>query len=112
MIFEVGGNMKNNEYLNPDLMIELIEKKLGVIDIKCFMKEELPNLKINVDKNQITQFLEQQLQEKDRELYQKINSCSYNPDDMELIVDNLKLEKYTFEPYSLEYFKRYIEKKV
>lgn len=48
--------MKNNEYLNPDLMIELIEKKLGVIDIKCFMKEELPNLKINVDKNQITQF--------------------------------------------------------
>lgn len=70
------------------------------------MKEELPNLKINVDKNQITQFLEQQLQEKDRELYQKINSCSYNPDDMELIVDNLKLEKYTFEPYSLEYFKR------
>lgn len=28
--------MKNNEYLNPDLMIELIEKKLGGNRYKMF----------------------------------------------------------------------------
>lgn len=100
--------MRKKEYLNPKLMIEIIEEKLGVVDIKCFMKEELPNLKIELDEDQIVDFLNQKFEIENNELYQKVNSDDYNPDDTERMINDLMCEKYIFEPYSLKYFNKNI----
>ena len=112
-------NMENNShYYNPKIMITILEDifKRNIFDIE----RKIDSCYIHVNEDDIKDFLEQKLIEEDFELKQRIeapkkkrssNLAYWTKEDVENssqeFIDELSMQRYTFEPYTLEYFIRY-----
>lgn len=112
-------NMENNShYYNPKIMITILEDifKRNIFDIE----RKIDSCYIHVNEDDIKDFLEQKLIEEDFELKQRIeapkkkrssNLAYWTKEDVENssqeFIDELSMQRYTFEPYTLKYFNNY-----
>ncbi len=106
------------QYYDSKYMITILENILGnkIEDIK----KEINDAQIVVSNEQIKEYLEKTFEEEDPELKKRIekpkpkrsgNTGKLTDEDMKAysqeFVDGLNARRYYFEPYTLEYFKRY-----
>ncbi len=126
----------NTKYYNPKYIItileNILEKKI------CDIEDEINNAKIVVSEEQIKEYFEKKLEEENPELkkriekreldYEKSKKKKKNDSDNEEIsfrtykpltdkeieelsqkfADDIAIERYQFEPYTLEYFNKYL----
>lgn len=113
------NNLENtNDYYNPKIMITILEDIFGknIFDIK----RKIDGCYIYVSEEDIKEYLEQKLIEENFELKQRVeapkkkrssNLGKWTKEDKENssqeFIDELSMQRYTFEPYTLEYFIRY-----
>ncbi len=118
--FESYFESTANKYYDPKYIVTILENILGnrLDDIK----NEIHNTQIVVSKEQITEYLEKTFEEEDPELKRRMESPKpkrsgnigngrMTDEDIKTLsqefVDSLSAGRYYFEPYTLEYFKRY-----
>lgn len=112
----------NNEkkYYDSKILIEIIED----ITTKTIEEiiDDINNSDVNVNCEQIIEYLNNKLIEDEPELFNRIekrkkeNKIIYTNENIDKIehlgqefVDSLSIHKYSFDPYTLNYFKEYIE---
>ncbi len=96
------------------ILENILENKLDEI------KNKINNTQVMVSKEQITEYLEKRFAEENPELKSRIESpkpkrsrnvAEWTDEDIEAssqeFADSLSVARYYFEPYTLEYFKRY-----
>ena len=116
----------DNKYYDASYLIKILEEILEKsIDN---IKEDVKNIKITITRDEIENFLEKTFQDEDPKLKEKIErqKTRYNfniennepvlkTKDIELesinaierFSDRMKISRYQFEPYTLEYFNKY-----
>ncbi len=107
------------KYYDPKCIITILESILG----KSFeeIKQEVSDTQIVVTEDQIKAYLAKTFEEEDPELKQRLEnyqpkksnkSCKWTEAEIEEIarnfVDKLSAERYSFDPFTLEYIKNYI----
>lgn len=116
--FEKYFNESEDKYYDSKTIISILEIFLGkTIDE---IKKDVNENKITVTKEQIESYLEQKFIEEDPELKKRIESprpkrssniAKWTEQDIkdasQDFADKIKVERYCFEPYTLEYFNRY-----
>ena len=115
---EAYFNEKENKYYKPIYLLNILEDICG----KTFddIKKEIDENKIVVTREQIEKYLEQKLIEEDPELKERIenpkpkrtsNITKWTKQDIEdssqEFVDGLSIQRYRFEPFTLEYYNKY-----
>ena len=116
--FEPYFESTGTQYYDPKYIITILENILGnrFDDIK----NKIENTQIVVSKEQIAEYLEKKFEEESPELKKRIenpkpkrsrNIGKWTDEDNKAytqeFVDGLNAQRYYFEPYTLEYFKRY-----
>lgn len=116
-----------NEYFNDeedtyydsriirDILESVLNKSMDEI------KEEIDNCAVTLSEKEIKEFLDKTLLEENPELSKRVNSprkkissnvLEWTEEDKKNIVqefsDNLSLSRYSFDPYTLKYFEKYI----
>lgn len=112
----------NKKYYNPSIMLNILENFTG----KSYhdLRNDIVNSGVLVTDNEIINFLNQQFLDCDSDIMKRVNDCElkhansdrlfgengldYLKKHSSCLEDYLAVRKYTFEPYSLEYFKKYI----
>ncbi len=108
----------DTKYYEPKYIITILENVLG--NKLAAIRNEINNTQIVVSKEQIIEYLEKKFAEKNPELKKRIESPTPKSKEnvigwtrenvnisSQYIYDILSAKRYQFEPYSLEYFKRY-----
>lgn len=116
--FETYFESTNNQYYDSKYIITILENILGnkLDDIR----NEINNTRVIVFNEQIIEYLERKFEEENPELKKRIekpkvkrnkNIVEWTEEDIEAssqeFIDNISASRYCFEPYTLEYFKRY-----
>ncbi len=116
--FEPYFESTDTQYYNPKYIITILENILGskLDDIK----NGINSTQVTVSKEQITEYLEKTFEREDPELKKRIESpkpkrkkniVEWTDEDIKAssqeFADSLSAGRYYFEPYTLEYFKRY-----
>lgn len=110
----------DTKYYEPKIIITIIEDILGkdINGIKC----DVDNLNISVNKQEIEVYLDKMFEEENPELKRKLENLSLRKrsnnileltlqsikESSQELEDQLSARRYFFEPYTLEYFNRYI----
>lgn len=117
---------KEDRYYNPKYLIIILEELLGTsFDT---IKEKVNNAQVIVTEEEIKEFLKSSFEKENPELKMRIETrrnnkklssgpIQFNDDNLltkkeikestKSFVDGLAAQRYYFEPYTLEYFKRY-----
>ena len=109
----------DNKFYDAKYIITILENEMG--ETIENLKNKVNNNKVNVTEDEITEYLDKKFQEENPELKARIeNSQNKNIGVIEFgitddeitqwgqnFTDRLKAKRYYFEPYTLEYFKRY-----
>ncbi len=116
--FESYFKNTNTQYCDPKYVITILENILGKKLDR--IKKGIKNKQIVVSNEQIEEYLEKTFEEKDPELKKRIGSpkpirkktvFEWTREEVKIssqeVIDSLKAQQYCFEPYTLEYFKRY-----
>jgi len=108
------------DYYSPKILIKIIEDLLG----KKFnaIKEEVSNANITITKEEILECLDKTFEEENPELKRRIenpkprvkkNLLEMTREDIKRssqeFVDQIAAARYKFEPYALDYFKKYVK---
>ncbi len=116
--FEPYFKSTNTQYYDSKYIITILENILGnrLDDIKNWIN----STQVVVSKEQITEYLEKTFEKENPELKKRIespkpkrceNTFGWTTEDIKAslkeFADNLSKGRYYFEPYTLEYFKRY-----
>lgn len=117
--FETYFIENENKYYDPKVIISILEDFLGKPINE--LKKDVNDNQIVVTKEQIENYLKQKFIEEDPELKKRIESprpkrssniAEWTKQDIEdsaqEFVDDISVGRYCFEPYTLEYFNKYI----
>ena len=107
-----------NKYYDPKCIVTILESILG--NKLDDMKDEIYHTQIVVSEEQITAYLEKKFEEEAPELKRRLESPkpkrsgnigAWTEEDIKAssqrFIDDFHAQRYYFEPYTLEYFKRY-----
>lgn len=116
--FEPFFESTDTKYYDSRYIITILETILG--DRLEEIKKKVNSTQVVVSKEQITEYLEKTFEKEDPELKKRIESpkpkrsgniVEWTIEDMKAssqeLVDDLSAGRYYFEPYTLEYFKKY-----
>ena len=114
-------NFENNDsqFYDAKYIITILENEMG--ETLENLKNRVNNNKIDVTEKEITEYLDKKFQEENPELKARIEDSKnknagvieFGMTDEEItqwkqnFADSLMVKRYYFEPYTLEYFKRY-----
>lgn len=117
---QINTYLNEQEYYNPNILIKILEDYYK----KSFndLKKDLKNIQITITQEDIKKYLEQKFKEENPELKQRIENkktrkkksllelTSEDIDNLSKdLTDQLLASKYDFDPYTLNYLKKYSE---
>ena len=119
---KLGSYFNSNNYYDPNIIIHILEDVIGK-DYNS-IRDYIINSDVKVNESEITNFLNQSFLDCDSKIKKRVNTSdlryansdrlfgedqgSYLKNCSEYLDEYLAVRKYTFEPYTLEYFKKYI----
>ena len=102
-----------NEYIDISELKKIIYE---VLNLNSFeeVREYINNLNVRVIEDDIIIFLEHKFMMEDpslkRSIENRTNTTNNNTEQfMEKVMENLKASRYSFDPYTLKYYKNYIK---
>lgn len=117
---EIKNYFNEEQYYNPNILIKILEDyyKKSFNDIK----KDLKNMQITITQEDIKKYLEKKFEDENPELKQRIEAkktrkkksiLELTPEDIDNLsqelADQLIASKYDFDPYTLNYLKKYSE---
>lgn len=117
---QIENYFNEEQYYNPNILIKILEDYYK----KSFneLKNDLKNMKITITQEDIKKYLEQKFKEENPELKQRMEAkktrkkksiLELTPEDIDNLSkdlsDQLLASKYNFDPYTLNYLKKYSE---
>lgn len=117
---QIKEYLNEQEYYNPNILIQILEDyyKKSIDELK----NDLENIQITITQEDIKKYLEQKFKEENPELKERIETrktrkkkslLELTPEDIDnlssVLTDQLMASKYDFDPYTLNYLKKYSE---
>lgn len=112
---------ENGYYIEPLVMTKIIVDNLQLSMSYNSIIEYIKDAKVNVTEEQIKEYLDKKFELENPELKRKFatrksrtkNICEWTQVEIEVateeFVDELRASKYSFDSYTLEYFRKYID---
>lgn len=108
------SSCNNNFYIDPLIMTKIIVDKLKFSMSYENIKEYVKNVEVRITETEIKKYLTKKLESDNPKLKERIINKNYIGENgkeksVQKFMDKLFILKYSFDPYTLEYLKKYIE---
>lgn len=108
------SSCNDNFYIDPLIMTKIIVDKLKFSISYETIKEYVKNVEVKITETEIEEYLNKKLESDDPKLKDRVINKNYIGENgkeksVQKFMDKLFILKYSFDPYTLEYLKKYIE---